>query len=660
MNHVAATDSAFRPTRRNVVFASFTLIAAVFAVYANSFRVPFLYDDVGSITENPTIRSLKSAAIWSPPAGLTVSGRPVLNASFAANYAIGGLDVGGYHLANVAIHALVAIVLFAILRRTFEVPRLRDRFGRQSAMIAFAGALAWALHPLQTESVTYIVQRAEALMALFYVLTVYCFIRATVPPGVDSVDAGGFAARWRLFAVVCCAAGMATKEVMVTAPLLIILYDRVFVAGSFREVLKQRWRFHAALGATWFIAAWLAWRAGDRGGTAGLTAGIEPWRYALSQTQAVLHYVRLAVWPFPQVFDYGPFHLGIAREYVVPALVATVALVAITGCVRRHPAAVFGIIAFLLVLAPTSTVLPIVTEVMAEHRLYLALAGLIPAALAGAFVVIGRSMIPLALSAAAMLGLLTSARNGVYRSEEKLWTDTISTRPNNPRAHYCLAVALLDHAGDARRAEAELRSAIALEPRYLAARLRLAELLSTSGRAAESATSYETIIHDYPDNFVAHNALGLLAFERRDFAGAAGHFQAALHARPNSAVAHNNLGGVLYEMGDFENAASHEQTALQLDPAYAEAAYNLGNALAQKNLPRAALERYEQAIKLQPDYAAAHANLASVLMQLGDKAGAISHFQIALRLRPDFAFAKQRLDELTGPSTGISGAATQQ
>jgi protein O-mannosyl-transferase len=656
MNRLAAIDRSFRPTRRNAVLASLVLIAAVFAAYANSFRVPFLYDDIGSIPENPTIRSLWSAAIWSPPAGLTVSGRPVLNASLAANYALGGVNPRGYHRINVGIHALAAMVLLAILRRTFELPTLRERFGRSSAMIAFTGALAWALHPLQTESVTYVVQRAEALMALFYLLTVYCFIRATGPRVVTPSAVGHSSRRWESLAIVCCALGMATKEVMITAPLLVLLYDRVFVAGSFREVRQRRWRLYAALCATGLIAISLASRAGDRAGTAGLSVGIEPWRYALSQTSALLRYVRLTAWPFPQVFDYGPFHLVIAREYLAPALVLVAALAAILWMARRHPAGAFGIIAFLLVLAPTSTMLPIVTEVMAEHRVYLALTALIPAVLAEAYVVVGRSFAPLALTASAMLGVLTWARNDAYRSEEKLWTDTISVRPNNPRAHYCLAIALLDQAGDSHRAEAELRSAIALEPRYLAARLRLAELLSATGRADESATAYEAIIHDYPDNFVAHSALGLLAFEHRDLAVSAEHFRAALRTRPNSAIAHNNLGGALYELGEFASAASHEQTALQLDPTYAEAAYNLGNALAQQNNPRAARDRYERAIELQPDYAAAHTNLASVLVQLGDKAGAISHFQIALRLRPDFTFAKQRLVELGAPAPGVSEA----
>ncbi len=153
--------------------------------YHNSFTNPFVFDDEPSIQENPTIHHLWP--IWpalSPPhsGGATVEGRPVINLSVAINYALGGLDVRGYHVLNLTIHILAGLTLLGIVRRTLLKRRLRERFGAVANELALATALLWTVHPLQTESVTYVIQRAESIMGLFYLLTLYCFIRGVESP----------------------------------------------------------------------------------------------------------------------------------------------------------------------------------------------------------------------------------------------------------------------------------------------------------------------------------------------------------------------------------------------------------------------------------------------------------------------------------------------
>ena len=210
------------------------VVAAGLLAYHNSFTGPFIFDDLPSIPENPTIRHLWP--IWqplSPPqtGGITVEGRPVINLSLAINYALGGYDVRGYHVLNLTIHILAGLTLFGVVRRTLLQPRLRERFGGVANELALAVAVLWTVHPLQTESVTYIVQRAESLMGLFYLLTLYCFIRSVESP------------RPRVWCGLCltaCAVGMASKEVMASAPLLVMLYDRAFISGSFREAWRRR------------------------------------------------------------------------------------------------------------------------------------------------------------------------------------------------------------------------------------------------------------------------------------------------------------------------------------------------------------------------------------------------------------------------------------
>ena len=156
--------------------------------------------------------------------------------------------------------------------------------------------MLWTLHPLQTQAVTYIIQRAESLVSLMYLLTLWGFIRSVEP---------GASKGWGVLAWVACLLGMATKEVMVTAPVMVALYDRIFVAGSWREVWARRKWFHLSLALTWLLLAWLVVGTAGRGGTAGFGGGMSPWGYALTQVGAVAHYLRLALWPQPLVFDYG-------------------------------------------------------------------------------------------------------------------------------------------------------------------------------------------------------------------------------------------------------------------------------------------------------------------------------------------------------------------
>ena len=173
----------------------------------------------------------------------------MLNLSLALNYAVGGCDVLGYHLTNLAIHLAAALLLFGIVRRTAATfPGLRQGPTAPATFIALAIALLWAVHPLQTESVTYIVQRAESLLGLFYLLTLYCFLRGA---------ASDRAIFWYAGSVLACLLGMATKEVMVSAPLVVLLYDRTFLAGSVGEAWRRRWAYYLALAVTWLLLAWL-------------------------------------------------------------------------------------------------------------------------------------------------------------------------------------------------------------------------------------------------------------------------------------------------------------------------------------------------------------------------------------------------------------------
>ena len=241
---------------------------------------------------NEEIRSLES-----PLRLVSDTSRPVLKLSLALNYAIGGRDARGFHAVNLAIHTLAGLTLFGVVRRSLRAPAAAARFGAAADGLAAAVALLWLLHPLQTQAVTYIVQRGESLMGLAALTTLYCSIRAAQ---------GRRARAWSVAAVAACSVGMGTKEVMVVVPLLVLLHDRCFLAGSAARALRQRRGLYAGLVATWVVpAVWI----GPETLFAGEFARPDlptpaPLEYALTQPAVILHYLRLALWPSPLCFDY--------------------------------------------------------------------------------------------------------------------------------------------------------------------------------------------------------------------------------------------------------------------------------------------------------------------------------------------------------------------
>ncbi|HSF03462.1 MAG TPA: glycosyltransferase family 39 protein, partial [Solirubrobacterales bacterium] len=265
------------------------MLACVLA-YARSFAGPFIFDDLESIPDNPNIRQLWPITVpLSPPPNLgALGGRPLVSLSFAVNYALGGLDVRGYHALNLAMHAIAALLLWRVAARTLASPALLGRYGGEGT--AFAIALVWSLHPLLSEPVTYIVQRTELMMGLFYLLTFYCALRAWTDPRRGA---------WQVAAVAACALGMACKEPMVSAPILVVLHDLAFRGQPAREVLRERGRFYLALAGSWLVLVGILLGGAQVKGALGGLGNISSFQYLRIQARAIVHYLRLALWPHP-------------------------------------------------------------------------------------------------------------------------------------------------------------------------------------------------------------------------------------------------------------------------------------------------------------------------------------------------------------------------
>jgi protein O-mannosyl-transferase len=657
------------------------LAAAAIAVYCRTFSVPLLYDDHAAILDNATIRHWSTA--FSPPIDTSSGGRPVLNLSFALNYAMSGTAVWSYHALNLAIHVLAGLTLFGIVRRT-----LARRGNAQSSLIGFGAALLWTLHPLQTESVTYIVQRAESLMGLFYLLTVYCFIRGAEAEGH----------RNRLWFTLCagaCLLGMATKEVMVSAPLIVLLYDRTFLAGSFREAWRSRWRLYAGLAATWLLLIGLVASAGwDRNGMAGFDVGISPLAYWLTQFEAVTRYLWLSVWSHPLVFDYGTFWVSRPAEIAPYALIVVGLAAAVFVALWRGPVPGFLGAWFFMILAPTS-VMPGRVQMIVEHRMYLPLGAVVVLVAIGIDSVFRRHAWIVFTVLALGLGWLTALRNEDYRSELSIWRDTVAKRPDNAGAHTNLGVAWSRMPGRKDEAIAQYREALRLNPGYSAAHNSLGNVLKEKGQIREAIAEFEAALRSKPDYAEAHNNLGdalnaagrtkeavaqceealrlkpELAAARNnlgyalDAAGrtkeAIAEYESALRLKPELAVAHNNLGYDLLKIpGRLNDAITEFEEALRLKPDYAEAHNNLGNALNAKGRTKEATAQYEEALRLKPDFAQAHNNLGYKLEKIpGRLNDAIAEYETALRLNPDDAVAHFNLGNALNAQGRTSNAIAQ-
>jgi tetratricopeptide (TPR) repeat protein len=650
--------------------------------YCRTFSVPALFDDDASIADNPTIHHLRTALI--PPSYATVGGRPVLNVSFAVNYAISGNRVWSYHAINLAIHVLAGLFLFGIARRT-----LLRRSMRAALPAAFSIALLWALHPLQTESVTYIVQRAESLMGLFYLSTLYFFIR-----GAENQRPTG--SGWFVLSIVSCFLGMATKEVMVSAPLIVFLYDRTFVAGSFSGAWRERRRIYAGLAATWIILPLLVLSTHGRGGTAGFGSGVSVWSYALTEFRAITHYLTLSVWPRPLIFDYGTA-LAPHTVAVLPDALLVAALVALTlwALVKRP---VFGFLGawFLAILAPTSSIVPVASEPMAEHRMYLAIVPILVLVVAGIYRWLGSAALPATLVLATALCAATFARNTTYESDELIWSDTVKKLPANERAlnnlghdldeegrtaeaiaqfeqvlrlkpdlaeaHSNLGSALSKIPGHLDEAIAQYRECIRLKPGYVTAHINLANALDDKGLTQDSIEQSEEAIRLNPDLAEAHSSLASALSKtpgRLDEAVSEG--EKAIELKPEGAKARLNFGNILVRVpGRLDDAIAQFEEAVRLSPGIAEAHVNLGNALDAKGRVGEAIAQFQAALRIRPDSAEAHSNLGNALAKVpGRMDEAIGQYQQALALKPSYVSAHNNLGSVLNAEGRTSEAVDQ-
>jgi protein O-mannosyl-transferase len=527
------------------------------------------------------------------------------------NYAAGGLAVGGYHAVNLLIHVFCALLLFGIIRRTVLI---RENNADASAARRLAGAiaLAWAVHPLLTEGVTYIIQRTETLMSLFLLLTLYSVIRATT---------SDHPRRWYVVAIIACALGMGCKEVMAVTPLVVLAYDVTFLSSPPSTALRKRWGLYVALIATWAVLLPLTLTSGLKSKTGFGLERMTPWHYLLTQADVIVHYLRLCVWPHRLLIDYfdWPVAEHIGQVWWQGLIVLTLLTLTVIAIVRRLWIGFAGAW-FFLILAPTSSFLPLGTEVAAERRMYLPSAAVV-AVVVVAIGTVARMILGRPETARRVLTVLlvivvsteiwaTWRRNATYVTAMSIWQDAVDQRPGSARAHHGLAASILleTHPQDTARAEAELRRCLDCERSY-GPGLKL---------------------------------LGDILIQRKDPTDAV-EFQESVVARfPKRSDGRVMLGRAYLKAGRLTDAEKTFQDALAIDPQQPDALYELG-LMDKDNDPPAAERFFRLAISLQNDFADAHNALGVVLAKQHRFDEAEAEVKIALEQQPDYEDAQRNL-----------------
>jgi protein O-mannosyl-transferase len=531
--------------RRVVLLIALFIAALTLVVFGSGLRGQMIFDDYRSIVANSDIEHF--------PDVVRGSTRPLTELTFYLNYALHGASVVPYHVVNIVIHTVAALLLFGVLRLTLLLPRFGGRFATSAPWLAGSVAAVWAVHPLQTESVTYIVQRAESMMGMFALLSLYASVRA-------SKDGGRL--RWQALAIVSMGLGMASKPVMVVVPLLVLLYDVVFLEGGVRDLLRQRWRFYLLLASTWLIPAVLLSMPNESSTSAGFGPGrLGSWGYLLTQCDVVVHYLRRCVWPDPLCIDYAWSPVsGWGEVWCTGSILAILLAVTLVLLVRRRPIGFLGAW-FFLALMPTSSVLPL-DDLAAERRLYLALVAPVTLLVIGGAQVLWlrtESARGRWLSAAvwvavlATLSVLTVRRNLCYTSETRMWESVLEVRPQHIRARVGLG-ALALAAGDLKRAEAHFVEVLERLPADVPA------------GASPTATLYS----------LTQTNLGVVREQEGRFDLAEACFREAIRVSQGNADAKVNLGILLSRRRQDPESSRLWQAALKLEPHHAKALYCLG------------------------------------------------------------------------------------
>jgi tetratricopeptide (TPR) repeat protein len=610
---------------------------AILAAYIGGLHAPFVMDDFSSITANRSIRSLvpiRDVLIYGHDEGRTIDGRPLLNLSLAVNRALTGPAPAGFRAANILIHWANALLLMGLCHRLLGARQVPEAIRACRSEISFAASLLWAVHPLGTSGVTYVIQRAESLATLLLLATV-----SAVVAGISAANAVRSSGLLPVVVILALLAGTA-KETAVVIPLVTILIDRALLSGSWRGTLRH-WPWHLAAAASWPSVALMLTALGGRGSSAGFSSGASPWLYLLTQARAIWLYLARIVWPRGLVFDYGDFlSSGLAESGGWLVLTAAVFAAVVYGY-ARSPVVFLGPLLFFVLLGPTSSIIPVKTQTIAEHRAYLASAAIVVPAVAAAYrfaVTAGmsrRTLAGLLAATSIVLGVGTAARNREFATPELLWRKALAAEPRNERAMLNLASQLVDRKeyDEAERLLAAVEATGRYERTMLVNRARM---LKAQGQFAAACSDYDRILEFTPDDASVLADRGYTRWKRGDLAAARADLDRALALDPVLVAALINRGNVRFDGKDIAGALADFERAVAVEPASVKAWSHTGLARQELGDRQAALAAFDRAVSCDPADPEARYNRANLLVLLERPADAVADYGVAIGSDPRF------------------------
>ncbi|MGD9300548.1 MAG: tetratricopeptide repeat protein [Desulfobacterales bacterium] len=605
------------PRRQTLLLSLLAIV--VILIYAETLTAPFIFDDLSNIYNNPHIRipalSLENLA-WAgfnSPEGR----RPVANISFALNYYFNGYNLVGYHVVNILIHVICGLFLYSLAKATLRTPALRSRY-EKFGWIPFLTVFIWMVHPLQTQSVTYIVQRMNSLAAMFYVLSMLFYVKFRLSQTSRT--------KWTLLTgcVVSAILACGTKEIAATLPLFIILYEWYF----FQE-LNAQWakRNFFILGAVFLLFIIIALVYLDYDPLAKILRGYRnrdftPFQRLLTESRVVIFYISLLLWPNPSRLNLDhDFALSYSLIDPVTTLISIIAIIGLIAFAflfaRKEPLLSFSIIWFFGNLMIESSIIGL--ELVFEHRNYLPTMFVILALVSLAFRFI-RYALPAAI-ALSLVGALfcvwTFERNKVWADEITLYRDCAAKSPGKARPHNNLGVAL-SHQGRLEEAIEQYQVALKIKPEFSDAHYNLGYALAKIGKLDEGISHFREALRIEPSQVKILNNLGAALVLKGHYWEAIDYFNKALKINPSDADVHNNLGLAFKKQGELDAAMRHFSKAVALDPLHAGALFNRGVLLMDQGQLEAAGRHFTRVLEISPGYREARFNLEEVQRRKND------------------------------------------
>jgi tetratricopeptide (TPR) repeat protein len=672
------------------------LIFLGFTIYSNTLNSPFVFDDSEAIQNNVFIRmeEISGRNMIQAATGYGKN-RPVSMLSFAFNYYFDRYDVLGYHLVNIFVHLINGILLFFLVKLTLTLSNRQSDTTRKLdpitiTTLSFLSALLWLVNPVQTQSVTYIVQRMTSMGATFYILSLILYARGRIAQLMSEKEGNAGSKHYYLWFAGCFVAGLLAlgcKESTAMLPVFIFLYEWYFFRNLDQGWFKRQLKYLVAIFILFGIVA-------------GLYLGFDPLgkfntlrdyvlkeftmgERLLTQTRVVVYYLSLIFYPNPSRLnlDYD-FPVSYSLFNPFTTFLSLMVILALIGLgiylAKKQRLLSFCIFWFLGNLVIESSVIPL--ALIFEHRVYMPsmFVFLLAVVLFHRYIRPAWLTAVIACTTVAVSSYWTYERNKIWQDNISLWSDCIKKSPNKSRPYsnlgqvltrqerydealtnYLKAIelnpnfaivrynlgGLYKKRGETNKAIEQYRKAIQIDPNFVKAYNNLGVALIKEDKTDEAIENLQQALQKDPNLASAHINLGLALSKQEKISDAVVHWNKALQISSNLPKAQFQLGAALVKQGRTEQGVHHLKRALQINPDFAEAHNNLGGQLLQEGRIDEALKHFNAALKSDPEIAEAHNNVGIILIHKGNIDEAVFHFKEAVRINPEFELARDNLRE---------------